>query len=278
MKKREKEDNKKLKKYIVNGLTLSRVCATLTMPILFNFLSAPVFLTIIAAILFTDFLDGALARHWGVSTIFGSLADMGADKLFGFSILIVLSTMFPVMIIPLALEILIPIINSKAASHGAVAKSSEIGRIKTFVLGISMCTLLLIGLSPEIIKSLETLKVEIIGKHIYAGTKLFLDNILKHKDIITSIVTTAAITSEAVVTSDYAIKSIKQANKSDKNYKMSEYLKNKEYLKYMKKVLFDEKYYQETKDMSLYEKLTPPEYRENAKVKKLVLDNKKLDK
>ena len=35
---------------------------------------------------FTDFLDGALARHWDVSTIFGSLLDMGADKIFGIAV------------------------------------------------------------------------------------------------------------------------------------------------------------------------------------------------
>ena len=57
---------------------------------------------------------------------------------------------------------------------------------------------------------------------------------------------------------------------------MSEYLKNKKYLEYMKKVMFDEKYYEETVDMSLYEKLTPPEYRtDDVKVKNLILDNDK---
>ena len=75
------KDNKKAKKVIVNGLTLSRVAGTIAMPVLFNTLSAPIFLLVVAAILFTDCLDGILARHWRVSTIFGSIADMGADKL-----------------------------------------------------------------------------------------------------------------------------------------------------------------------------------------------------
>ena len=52
------KDNKKAKKVIVNGLTLSRVAGTIAMPVLFNTLSAPIFLLVVAAILFTDCLDG----------------------------------------------------------------------------------------------------------------------------------------------------------------------------------------------------------------------------
>lgn len=271
---KESNDNKKIKKIIVNSLTLSRVVGTITMPFLYNFLSAPIFLLVIASILFTDFLDGALARKWKVSTIFGSLADMGADKLFGFAILIVLSTMYPIMTIPLALEVLIPIINSKSASHGSIAKSSEIGRIKTVIFGLSICTLLLTGLSPELIKTLDNLKVSDIGINISNALKNILEKIIQNKSVIESVATTATITSEAVVVSDYAIKAIKQVNKDSEKYRMLDYLTKKEYLNYMKKVLLDEKYYQETKDMSLYEKLTPPEYREKAKVKKLVPDKK----
>ena len=54
---------------------------------------------------------------------------------------------------------------------------------------------------------------------------------------------------------------------------MSEFIKNKDYRDYIKKILFDEKFYQENKDLPILEKLTPPEYR-NEKVKKLTLDKK----
>lgn len=272
---KEKKDNKKLKKWIVNTLTATRVAGTFAMPFLFSCLSAPVFIGTIAAILFTDFLDGALARKWGVSTIFGSLLDMTADKAFGFAVIGVLSTMYPLMSIVLGMELLIPIINSKSASHGSDGKSSQLGRIKTAILGLSICALFITGLSPELIKSLELTKVDTIANDFNGMITKFFSFIINNKNTIETIATTAALTSETIVATDYTIKSIKQTKKSDKNYKISEYLKNKKYLEYIKKVLFDEKYYEETKNMSLFEKLTPPEENEKESVKKLTLKNDK---
>lgn len=267
---KDKKIIKKVQKTIVNSLTLSRVAGTIAMPVLFNSLSAPVFLLVVAAILFTDCLDGALARHWGVSTIFGSLADMTADKLFGFAVLIVLATMYPVMYIPLSLEVLITGINTISAKQGAVAKSSELGRIKTWILGLSMCTLLITGLSPELIKSLENIKV--VDENLL---KKLMNNIIENKSTLESIAKTAAITSETLVASDYAIKNIKNPNKDSKQYKISELIKNKKYRDYLKKVLLDEEYYKKTKEMPILEKLTPPELRNEVKIKKLTLDNNK---
>lgn len=266
------KDNKKLKKIIVNSLTATRLIGAVSVPFLFNVLSAPLFIGVVALIFFTDFLDGALAKKktWNVSTIFGSFLDMGADKVFNFVILGILSSMYPAMRISLLFELMIPIINSKSAKHGAVAKSSEIGRFKTVILGLSICTLFLTGLSPELIQSLESLKVNDVSNTLIN----FFNGVLKNKETIEVVAQTAAITSEAMVIEDYAIKALKQVDKNSKKYRMLDYLTKKEYLKYMKKVLLDEKYYQETKDMSMYEKLTPPEYREEVKVKKLIPDKK----
>ena len=273
------KDNKKAKKIIVNGLTLSRVAGTIAMPVLFNTLSAPIFLLVVAAILFTDCLDGILARHWQVSTIFGSIADMGADKLFGFAVLIVLSTMYPVMRIPLILETLIAGVNIKAAENNSVAKSSEIGRIKTWVMGLSMCSLLMTGLSPELATSLESVNIQTISPAMNEllnlikeiGNKI-LDFVNQNKQTIESIATTAAITSESIVATDYSIKAIKGKDKNSNVYKIAELIKNKKFVEYAKKVLLDEKYYQETKDMPILEKLCPPELREEIKRKKLTRD------
>lgn len=270
-----KNTDKKVKKIIVNGLTLTRVLGMFVMPLLVNVLSAPIFILVVASILFTDFVDGALARHWDVSTIFGSLLDMGADKLFGMSILTVLASMYPVMYIALALEIGIFGVNTFSAKNGNIAKSSELGRIKTAVVGLSICALLLTGLSPELIKSLEEIKLSdtTIMNNIINSFKTFMEKISNNKEVIESIAKTATITSEGLVLSDYAIKSIKKPNKDSKTYKISEYLKNKKYRDYIKKVLFDTEYYKQTKDMPILEKLTPPEYKED-KVKKLTLDKK----
>lgn len=270
------KDNKKAKKVIVNGLTLSRVAGTIAMPVLFNTLSAPIFLLVVAAILFTDCLDGILARHWRVSTIFGSLLDMGADKLFGFAVLIVLSTMYPIMSIPLILETLIAGVNIKAAENNSVAKSSEIGRIKTWVMGLSMCSLLMTGLSPELATSLESVNIQTISPAMNEllnlikeiGNKI-LDFVNQNKQTIEAIATTAAITSESIVATDYTIKAIKGKDKNSNVYKIAELIKNKKFVEYAKKVLLDEKYYQETKDMPILEKLCPPELREEIKRKKL---------
>lgn len=273
------KDNKKVKKIIVNSLTLSRVLGTIAMPVLFNALSAPIFLLVVAAILFTDCLDGILARHWKVSTIFGSLLDMGADKLFGFAVLIVLSTMYPIMSIPLVLETLIAGVNIKAAENNSVAKSSEIGRIKTWVMGLSMCSLLLTGLSPELATSLESVNIQTISPAMNElltlikeiGNKV-LNFVNQNKQTIESIATTASITAESIVATDYTIKAIKGKDKNTNTYKIAELLKNKKFVEYAKKVLLDEKYYNETKDMPILEKLCPPELREEIKTKKLTLE------
>lgn len=273
------KDKKKVKKIIVNSLTLSRVFGTIAMPVLFNALSAPIFLLVVAAILFTDCLDGILARHWKVSTIFGSLLDMGADKLFGFAVLITLSTMYPIMSIPLVLETLIAGVNIKAAENNSVAKSSEIGRIKTWVMGLSMCSLLLTGLSPELATSLESVNIQTISPAMNEllnlikeiGNKV-LNFVNQNKQTIESIATTASITAESIVATDYTIKAIKGKDKNTNTYKIAELLKNKKFVEYAKKVLLDEKYYNETKDMPILEKLCPPELREEIKTKKLTLE------
>lgn len=279
MKKDKDKKNTKVKKIIVNGLTLSRVAGTIAMPLMVNTLSAPIFLLVVAAILFTDCLDGILARHWKVSTIFGSLLDMGADKLFGFAVLITLSTMYPIMSIPLILETLIAGVNIKAAENNSVAKSSEIGRIKTWVMGLSMCSLLLTGLSPELAASLESVNIQSISPAMNEllnlikeiGNKV-LNFVNQNKQTIESISTTASITAESIVATDYTIKAIKGKDKNSNTYKIAELIKNKKFVEYAKKVLFDENYYKETKDMPILEKLCPPELRDEIKRKKLTPD------
>lgn len=293
-----KEDNKKAKKIIVNGLTLSRIAGTFALPFLFNALSAPVFIATIAAIFFTDFLDGLLAKHvWHVSTIFGSLADMGADKLFGIAVLALLTPMYPLMSIPLILELLIAKINTNLAELGVKTKSSLIGRGKMWLVGSSMCVLLLIGMSPELLPTLNNIKLLDINNSVLSNLGNFGNNVgniinyiisnfkeysiqfvnlLKNnKEIVIPIASTTAIISETLTAAGYAIKYIKIPNKDSKQYKISEYIKNKEYRDYIKKVWLDEKYANETQDMPIFEKLTPPEYREKLKVKKLTLDNNK---
>ncbi len=262
---------KKIKKGIVNGLTLSRILGTILMPFMVNTLSAPIFLVVIGLILFTDCLDGVLARRWDVSTIFGSLADMTADKLFGFAILIVLSTMFPVMAVPLALEILISGININGAYNGSISKSSQLGRIKTWIMGLSIFSLLIVGLSPQLMGSLNSVKMIDIENSFIIFKDELLNKVIANKDIIENIVVPTTIVSESLVAADYFIKSIKKVDKNSTKFKISELIKNREFIK---QILFDEKYYKATKDMSLKDKLLPTEEQKDS-IKKLMLELEK---
>lgn len=286
--------NKKVEKAIVNGLTLSRVSGMFLLPCLFNVLSAPAFIIVLASLLLTDFVDGFLAKKvFHVSTIFGFLADMGADKVFGMSVLAVLSSMYPVMAIPIGLEIVIGGINANLASIGDNAKSSNIGRTKMWFVGIAICVLFLIGMSPELVSSLNTIKGIDIQNTLFAnlgqfGEKIvnglngvidflkqnsinFINYLKNNEKTVEPLMETIAIGAETVTALGYGIKYIKHPNKNSKQYKMSEFIKNKKYRDYIKKVWLDEKYFEETKDMPIFEKLTPPEFR---KVKKLTLDKK----
>lgn len=271
-------EDKKKKKIIVNSITGCRILATFLTPILFNTLSAPLFIVFIGAILLTDSIDGILARKWKVSTLGGSLLDMSADKVFAFSVLIALSTMFPIMKIPLILETLISAINISKVNK-TVGKSSELGRIKTWIMGLSIFSLLLVGLSPELVESLKNIKIDevVLDKGNLIASNLekiklnfqelstnVLNFINTHKKTIEHICETATITSESLVAADYAIKGLKKADPNSKTIKIAELLKNKEFLKenkeFLKEILFNEKYYAKVnnvKDMSILEKLTP---------------------
>lgn len=267
--------DKKIKKGIVNGLTGTRIISTILLPTMFNSLSAPLFILVIGLILFTDFLDGKLARHWDVSTIAGSLLDMGADKLFGIAVLIALSTLYPIMTIPILLECVILTTNIISTNNGNIGKSSQIGRIKTFVIGISVCTLFLTGMSKEIIESLSNTNFNTLFNPIINNIKNFVENIKNNKEVIETVAVSTAIASESVVALDYIKKSTENNNKN--NNRLFQIIKDKEKLEYIKKILLDEKYYEATKDMSMLDKFDPSEEQKDE-IKKLIfkLDNEEF--
>lgn len=234
--------SKKTKKIIVNSLTFSRVLGTFLMPIFYTFFNSYIFLVIVGLLLLTDFFDGMFAKHWKVCTIFGSLLDMLADKMLAFSILIILGLMYPFMFIPLGFEILITIINIKSAFLGIVTKSSEIGRIKMWILGLSIFVLLLTGLCMEL-------------KDILLKFDIF-EIIINNTQQIVDIAISSAIVAEFIVACDYFIRLIKK-NKKNNNMNVLNFKKIFENITYVKEVLFDEEYYFMTLDKPLYEKLMP---------------------
>jgi CDP-diacylglycerol--glycerol-3-phosphate 3-phosphatidyltransferase len=114
-----------------------------------------VFSNVAAAALFTlaslsDWLDGYLARRLDIATDLGAFLDPVADKLLVSAVLIMLSTQFPVLLLPAMLivsrEIVISALREWMAARGkrdvvAVAYS---GKLKTTVQMLAIIVLILV--------------------------------------------------------------------------------------------------------------------------------------
>lgn len=138
---------------VANGLTLVRLMAV---PVLVWLLVQDSELSRnIAAVVFlvasvTDFLDGAIARRYGLVTNFGKIADPIADKcltgvaLIGLSVLMLLPWWITIVII--VREILVTVIRFWVIEHGVIAASRG-GKAKTLAQTIAI-TMYLVSL-PE---------------------------------------------------------------------------------------------------------------------------------
>ena len=125
-------------KIFVNILTIIRLIATFVLPIIWKSFFPLWILIFVICILLTDFLDGFLARKFKVSTLFGSILDCFADKLFGIAIILVIATYYKSFYLVLMMELIIAGINIFAAFKGAYTKSSLLGRAKMWVLGLAI--------------------------------------------------------------------------------------------------------------------------------------------
>lgn len=134
-----------LKLWIVNLLTLIRVIGTIVLIPVYNVFGG--FKAGIFSLLcyFTDSLDGILARKWKVSTFFGSLFDGCADKLFTIINFVVLYLITPYAIIPIIFEILTVLLQFFKFNKNYNIKSNIIGKIKIWVLAISLVILFIIS-------------------------------------------------------------------------------------------------------------------------------------
>lgn len=83
----------------------------------------------------TDFIDGWLARKWGVVTVLGKFLDPLADKLIVMAALIMLLPFGRVpawaVFLLLAREIIVTGLRSIASSEGIVIDASDLGKYKT---------------------------------------------------------------------------------------------------------------------------------------------------
>ncbi len=127
-----------MKKYIPNILTISRILAT---PLILYFGIQKQFLLLIVIgglIAFTDFLDGKLARLWKVKSELGAKLDAIADKCFALSLLAILIYYNHYFFYVLVLEGLISLFNIYVFYKYKVVQSLMIGKIKTWVIFITI--------------------------------------------------------------------------------------------------------------------------------------------
>ncbi len=133
-----------------NILTLSRIAAVPVVVFLLLFESkqscfwAAVVFTVASM---TDWLDGYLARKWGIVTIFGKFLDPLADKLIVMAALIMLIPLDRVpawaVFVILARELIVSGIRSIASAEGIVISASDLGKYKTIFQMIAIVGLLL---------------------------------------------------------------------------------------------------------------------------------------
>ena len=95
----------------------------------------------------TDFIDGWLARKWGVVTVLGKFLDPLADKLIVMAALIMLIPHGRVpawaVFLLLAREVIITGLRSIASSEGIVIDASDLGKVKTIYQMVAIPGLLL---------------------------------------------------------------------------------------------------------------------------------------
>ncbi len=138
-------------KNVPNILTLLRVFLLpfIVVAILWGYYTVALILFLISSL--TDFLDGYIARKYGLVTSLGMLLDPVADKLLTSSTLISLTYVklcdpFSVIAI-VGREEAVTGIRAIAASRGIVIPASTGGKVKTVLIMLSI-SLILLGVKP----------------------------------------------------------------------------------------------------------------------------------
>lgn len=129
---------KKTKVLIVNAITLTRLLGTFILPLISRKLNIYVLIISFIILFITDFVDGGLARYWSVQTIGGSLLDPLSDKILAVSCLIVFMENHLYYLAILIFELVILSINVYRTFHEENVKSNYIGKIKTWLLSVTL--------------------------------------------------------------------------------------------------------------------------------------------
>ena len=217
--------SKRIKKIIVNALSISRIIGAIMMPLFFSIFDTPLLISIIIVLFITDCLDGILARMWGVQTRGGALLDPLGDKLLAVCCTISFVSEHHVLYIILALEIMITYFNVNRTMHGEKSVTSIIGKAKTWLLSITLVLCAIYSLKSDYLSTLDI-------------------NVTYDDIMIASIIT---IISQLFTIIFYLKDSIKQ-----KNIRIKKIPKLKNF-KEILKILFDEENYLKDKDKPLVE-------------------------
>lgn len=126
------------KKIFVNILTMIRLIATFILPFAWRMLPPIGVLIFVVSILLTDMLDGMFARGFHVQSLFGSILDAVADKMFGIMVLLIMCSYNKAFIIIVVLEIVIALINIVGGFIGAKVYSSFTGKTKMWILCLAI--------------------------------------------------------------------------------------------------------------------------------------------
>lgn len=125
-------------KQIPNLLTASRAIGIIPVNILFLTGNMIPGMVLLGLLLSTDFIDGKIARKYGIVTKFGADLDAVCDKIMAIGLLIPLLFASPILIINLLLEVIISVINVSGRLKGIDTKTLFSGKVKTCFLSLTL--------------------------------------------------------------------------------------------------------------------------------------------
>lgn len=191
--------NHKRNLILVNLITAIRSLGTIAIVPIFT--SCGALVTGLAAMGFflTDFIDGTLARKLKVQTFFGSLLDAVSDKAFGIVCLLLLSTLNPIFLAVIGLELGIFAINYHNAQNNKNVQSSLAGKAKTLLLAATVVGGFFCYDTPTIKEILN-----------YVNVSTFNTLLDTNPDILSSILSIPVLGASLYVAKDYATKGKKE--------------------------------------------------------------------
>ena len=199
--------NHKRNLILVNLITAVRSLGAIAIVPIFNKMGT--LATGLAALGFflTDFIDGFLARKLHAQTFFGSLLDAVSDKAFGIVCLLLLSTLNPIFLAIIGLELGIFAINYHSAQNNNNIKSSTAGKAKTFLLAGTVVGSFFAYSAPTIKEVLN-----------YVNISTFNALLELNPDLLSTILAIPAIGASLYVAKDY-ISSAKRQEAQKKELK-----------------------------------------------------------